>query len=194
MNIEIIASAITAVATAVIAWFTIALSHATRTQAKLTEASIKLARDEFIAANRPEIIVHAVAPHLPTKDGLQLIGASVWCFNRGKSAAIDIEVRGEITRTAAPVVGHRASEIQTRSTAMRRGAKHQFYIESQIPLSEEAIRQVGLKNDAPKLFCVGTISYGDEAGTRFETGFCQMFSAATQEWQSAKMPSHEYAY
>jgi hypothetical protein len=160
----------------------------------LTEASIKLARDEFIATNRPEITIHAVAPHFPTTDGLQFIGASIWCFNRGKSIAVDVEVRSEITRTAAPTIGHLAGIVQTRSTTMQRGAKHQFYVESGIPLSEEAIRQIGLKSDAPKMFCVGTISYSDEAGTRFETGFCQTFSAAEQTWQSAKMPSHEYAY
>jgi archaellum component FlaG (FlaF/FlaG flagellin family) len=49
--------AVTAMATGVIAWFTISLARASRHQAALSTDQIKLARQEFNAVHRPRIIL-----------------------------------------------------------------------------------------------------------------------------------------
>lgn len=49
--------AITAIATVFIALFTIVLARVSRTQARLTNAALKLARDEFDATHRPHLVI-----------------------------------------------------------------------------------------------------------------------------------------
>ncbi len=52
--------AVTAVATAFIAIFTVVLASVTGRQARLARESIALARDEFLASHRPELKIHSI--------------------------------------------------------------------------------------------------------------------------------------
>ncbi len=185
-------NAIALMATEVIAAFTVVLALASIYQGYLTRQSINLGRAEFNATHRPEIIVHGFAPQFNVIENAERIGASVWCFNKGRSDAINFEVNAVIKPMSTPTIGRLWPEIPTRAKTIARGGKHQFYIESEYTLSGEGIRQSCAGNE--RMFCVGTISYMDDAGTRCETGFCQIFDIQTQEWRSAKMPEFEYAY
>src|ERR1700688_3673164 len=90
---------LTAISTAVIAAFTIILAGVGYCQARLIRKSINLARAEFNATHRPKIRIHvAEFKHLPPKieGDSNRAGASVLCFNVGESAAMNVEVRGQI--------------------------------------------------------------------------------------------------
>lgn len=85
-----------ALAAVAVAAFTFTLWIATDQQARLTGENIKLAREEFIATHRPKIVIHAVeVTRRDVRDKI-LIGASILAFNKGESAAKNVEVRGEI--------------------------------------------------------------------------------------------------
>jgi hypothetical protein len=94
---------ITALATVAIAWFTWTLWRATTGTLAATQESIKLSREEFNATHRPKIKVHAAevkrfAPEVMREEGddWPRIGADLVCFNVGESAALRVEVRGQI--------------------------------------------------------------------------------------------------
>lgn len=56
----VLSSVVTAIATAVIGLYTWNLARVSERQAKLTDDTIKLARDEFLASHRPELKIHSV--------------------------------------------------------------------------------------------------------------------------------------
>jgi hypothetical protein len=69
--------AITALATAVIAIFTIVLVFVTNRQAKLTRDGIELARKEFIATHRPKIIIRFIQGPFMDDNGHQFAWISL---------------------------------------------------------------------------------------------------------------------
>jgi hypothetical protein len=88
-----------ALAALIVAAFTFTLWVATSKQAGLTFESLKLAREEFGAINRPEIGVHTVEVRHIESDKGDRLGASILCFNKGRTAAEKVEVRGDILVT-----------------------------------------------------------------------------------------------
>ena len=85
---------ITAIATAIIAWFTYTLRAAALKSADLTQQSIDLARDDFSATHRPWIQITTVS----NSNGLwwsgdnAFTGLNVFCRNTGSSPAQRVSV------------------------------------------------------------------------------------------------------
>ena len=85
---------VTAIATGFIAWFTFSLRDATKEQGRLTQEAIKLARDEFNAAHRPEIIIHNMEHAKVT--GTSFVGANITYVNKGTAPAKNATISGKI--------------------------------------------------------------------------------------------------
>ncbi len=180
---------LTAIATAVIAVFTVVLVCVTRYQAKLTRDSIDLGRDEFAATHRPKIIVHAVEfVRVRGQDQIDRLGASILCFNKGTTAAENVDVRGEILIRTDLGVDIQRPIVKT-FPQVASGTKLRFTVESDWPL-----RQLAGLPPKPPTYCVGTVSYLDRNKTRRETGFCFVCNIQNERWESAKSPEHEYDY
>jgi hypothetical protein len=189
-----------ALAALVVAAFTFTLWIATSKQAGLTFESLKLAREEFAAINRPEIGIHSIeVRHIPSEKG-DCLGASILCFNRGRTAAKKIEVRGDILITHKLEIDVQRKTVQTFPTVSS-GQKMRIEV-----TSERLIRDlntfVRLRRDViatgrlPFAYCVGTIEYLDQNETRRETAFCYILTNdhLGEHWDSAASPEHQYAY
>jgi hypothetical protein len=186
-------AAVTAIATVFIAIFTIVLAIVTNRQARLTRKSIDLARDEFLASHRPKIIVHSIEfRRIPGEEEVARIGASILCFNEGRTLALNVEARGEILSTANLEFDVQRALIKT-FPEVASGKKLRFEVKSDYPLRDLVHRE---QQKLPPMYCVGTVAYIDQNKTRRETGFCffVVVDAHGERWKSAKSPEHEYAY
>jgi hypothetical protein len=115
----VVSAIISAIATGVVAWFTIKLTAATAglrdvadqqqrdtaAALKLTRDSLALARDEFNATHRPKLVVQSVqfVNVVVPADKSETIGAWVRLANTGETAATDFRVHGFITRQKLPL-------------------------------------------------------------------------------------------
>lgn len=181
------------VSTFAIAAFTLTLWRATSYQARLTRESIDLAREEFNAAFRPEIAIQSFTPHTVIKNDRECIGAEITCFNKGRVQAVQFIVRGEIIRTVGAPSGGGGTrpEVATRSRTVNRGMVHQFYINSEYPLSDQAI--LDSSSGQARLYCVGLILYSGQWGSvAGQTGFCRIWESQKQQWQDTNLPGFEF--
>jgi hypothetical protein len=189
-----------ALAALIVACFTFTLWIATSKQARLTFESLRLAREEFIATNRPEIVVHAVSVRHITGGSYDRLGASILCFNKGRTAAENIEVRGAILVAQELELDVQRALIRSLPSVLS-GQK----LRIEIP-SDRVINQLNgvarLRRDTiatgrlPDVYCVGTISYFDQNKTRRETAFCYclIIDHHGERWVTAGSPEHEYAF
>jgi len=182
---------LTAVSTAVIAVFTVVLAFVSIRQIRQTQESIGLARDEFRASHRPQIIVHSVEFLRIGGEEEDRIGASILCFNIGRAAAQNIDVRGDILVTHDLGIDIQRPLIKTFAE-IPSGLKLRFEVRSDRP-----VRELGhlLKQATP--YCIGSITYLDQNQTRRETGFCfviKEIGSHGARWVSAESPEHEYAF
>jgi hypothetical protein len=162
-------------------------------QFEIARQSIQLAKDEFSATHRPEIVVHAIEfRRMPGPDEYDLIGASILCFNKGRTSAEIVEARCEILSVAELNV-----DVMRRLVAsfpeIASGMKLRFNVQSEWQIRELALRT---RQNLPPFRCVGTVSYLDRNKTRRETGFCFVLKmvAGGERWVSAGSPEHEYAF
>jgi hypothetical protein len=88
-----ISPALTAIATAVVGAFTYTLWRATSSQARVAQQTIDLARDEFLAAHRPELVVHSVRLLDPRAQSSDPLAVQFGIINAGTSAAMIGAVR-----------------------------------------------------------------------------------------------------
>jgi hypothetical protein len=191
---------LTAVASFIIAAFTATLWVATKQQGRLTFESLKLAREEFAAIHRPEIVVHAIeVRHNETAKGDSL-GASILCFNKGRTAAERVEVRAEILVTHKLEIDIQRRLIKEVPSVVS-GQKMRIEMLSDRLVKElqafvRTRRDMIAVGNPPDVYCVGTISYFDQNKTRRETAFCCIWTLDPfgERWDSAKSPEHEYAY
>jgi hypothetical protein len=183
--------AITAVATAFIALFTLTLWWSTKAMMKATKRSVELAREEFIATHRPKIKIHAVEITRRPVNEDNRIGASILCFNVGESAAKNVEVRGEIFAGPRFAIDVQRPVVKTIPEVLS-GQKLRAEINSDWRVVDVAAgRRQGIY-----FYCIGWIAYWDESGHRRETGFCLRaeFSDDGDRWASAGKPEYEYDY
>jgi hypothetical protein len=189
-----------ALAAVIVAAFTFTLWIATSRQAGLTFESLKLAREEFAAINRPEIGVHTVEVRHIVSDKGDCLGASILCFNKGRTAAKGVEVRGDILITEALGI-----DIQHRLVKafpnVASGEKMRIEIPSEWVLKDlnnfvRLRRDVVATGRLPSAYCIGTISYYDQNETRRETAFCYHLTNDQfgEHWDNAASPEHQYAY
>jgi hypothetical protein len=189
-----------ALAALVVAAFTFTLWIATSKQAGLTFESLKLAREEFAALNRPEIGVHTVEVRHIASDNGDCLGASILCFNKGRTSAKAVEVRGDILITETLGIDIQRKVVKT-FTSVASGEKMRIEIPSERILKGlngfvRLRRDVIATGRLPSAYCLGTISYLDQNETRRETAFCYLFTIdhLGERWDTAASPEHEYAY
>jgi hypothetical protein len=184
--------AITAAATVAIGWFTATLWRATTEQGRVTNAALQLARDEFNATHRPEIVVHAVefAPIAYDADSQDCrIGANIFYFNKGRAPATIVAIKAGITRRR----GLPASVMTVDNLAPQlfevihlvSGGKGSFQLVCPYALSDP---------QGSDVLCLGRVSYLDAAGQSRETGFCCRFDPGSESWVPVHNPAFEYAY
>jgi hypothetical protein len=118
-----------AIFTAFLAVSTIGLWLATYRQARL-------GREEFAATHRPEIIVHSIEfRRMPGVDEVDRIGASILCFNKGRSTAKSVEMRGHILVTDELGIDVQRPLIKTLAEVPS-GMKLRFEVHSDRPVRE----------------------------------------------------------
>ena len=172
--------AITAVATAFIAFFTLTLWHSTRNL-------WKLARSEFIATHRPKITMRAVKLHLE--------GAGV-----GGTYPIEFTYVNEGESTA--YISKIGSNVFNNKTCWTYGArKVRFTIETSTEIlqsGEERTHPTPDKFDwnlsDTNWFCVGYVEYRDSLGIIRKTGFCRRWNDRKKVWVREENEEYEYSY
>jgi hypothetical protein len=205
----VISAIITAVATGVMALFTIKLTAATaglrdaadqqqrdtRDALKLTRDSLALTRDEFNATHRSKIIVHNFeATREQTSNGSTLC-AKFFVVNKGTSDATILEIGGRIFLSdkfnpgTLPGLGYGGQPLAA-------GGFLRDVVIFGDPLATAGVDlEVGYgERGRAKLWCVGRVIYEDSEGRRRETGFCRSFDVVGERWVREPESDYEYAY
>jgi hypothetical protein len=209
----VISAIISAIATGVVAWFTIKLTAATAglrdvadqqqrdtaAALKLTRDSLALARDEFNATHRPKLIVQSVqfVNVVVPADQSETISAWVRLANTGETAATDFRVHGFITRQKLPLDNGIPIPTQKSDVTELESSERTFVLlPSEFLVSKEQVIQDAFTgaNAYGPLFCMGTINYADGSGGRRETGWCRQYDATKRRWLETNNPEYEYAY
>lgn len=201
----VLATVVSAIAAAVIAWFTVKLVRATTgmlnaagEQARLTRESIDLARDEYLATHRPEIFIHTVefAHDAMEHSEKTTVGAQISYVNKGRNSATIVEIRGRITNRTFPLqsgIMHWEQHVVPTEKILT-GRRGYIRISSQIDPDFERIRQRSDTNPRGHVICIGCIVYEDDRGVRRETGFCRRLDAIAERWVPIENSEYEYAY
>jgi hypothetical protein len=185
----------TALATVVVATFTIVLAYSTRSQAHLTREVIALARDEFVSSHRPKIIIHATEVSFGTNEqGLTTIAIDLHCINIGNTEAIIDELIGEIDTYEEPL---RANiilpTIEITPVKVGVGQRHLIHIESRF--DDQMIHRIlnpGATEIRRAILCIAAFSYRDRREIPRQTGICRQFSNDTDENRWSKYTKQGY--
>jgi hypothetical protein len=184
---------LTAISTLAISAFTIILAAVGYVQARLIRKSIALAREEFISTHRPKIIIHAIdAKRLanstnPGASELDGLGAVLLCINKGRSAALNIEIRGATLASQTIPDAKIQRPIIKTVESLESGIKIWTEIDTERSFQEV----VAFKQP---VYFVGTIVYFDKNKNRRETGFCYAFNLNSAGWRKMESEAHNYAY
>jgi hypothetical protein len=180
-----------------LALFTWALASVGVIGGILTYEQIRLARDEFNAANRPEIVIHSVkyAPrvHKSGDTDLDRIGAQVIFFNKGTGNATLKSINYSIEQRLSPL----ESDIVLPSHTPRRAdlvSGRGDWVKCE---SDLEIRMARMASDkASRVFLIGKIIYEDQRGLARQVGFCRVFGGSPQRrtWDRVDEPEYEYSY
>jgi hypothetical protein len=186
--------AVTAVATAFIAIFTIVLVLVTGRQARLTTAALNLARQEFVATHRPRVILRYIQGPFENEEGCQFYWVTF--VNIGGDRAIieafgaDLAKRSdEIDRWAPPGLDAEPKEIAPIVLAC--GQRHVFTVTARkVPeaLALAATQIFGESVVNHQVCAVGVIRYRDGNGVSRDTGF---FRVLDERRRSFVLSNHD---
>jgi hypothetical protein len=199
--------AVTAVATVFIAVFTIVLAYVTARQAKLTDESVKLGRDEFIASHRPKFEIRE--PYLATiqcpADGTERIAHQVRFIlaNSGDGAGTIVEGFALVMEIPHGRWQHLAVEKGEKGVnnfgaiALAAGAHEDKTIDLPAGISEMIVsnftRHERNEPMVPRIFLRGYVGYVDKAGTRRRTAFCRPLDYGTKMFVRTDDRDYDYA-
>lgn len=182
---------ITAIATIVIGAFTCTLWLATTQQARLTEASIRIAERALTELEAPFVFVQINSPGLTVEGSQTHFGMLQWCVvNYGRTPASILETFHEI-----PSV-ERDHDPPAVDPTQRRG--------HQLPYGVIAPPNGGRSHDFPAIpvpnrpfsthspFFLGFVRYADIFQNRFILGFCFLFDAGSNTWIRALGDEYNY--
>jgi len=179
--LEHYSEAITALATVVIAIYTVVLAMVSNRQSKLIAAQLRLGREEFIATHRPQLRLGRYYLMKPLAAGerpsmifvAQNVGHSVAHITEVRSASIVLEIEGRFPKNMGIPSG------ETLNRRLESGQSEVLPTNGTDPLTEEENEAV---NEGKKLlYFVGVVVYLDDVGNRREVGFCRKFNTWTQE-------------
>jgi hypothetical protein len=178
--------------------FTGALAGIGIIQGYLTNQQIRLARDEFNATHRPQLMIHGMEYRAtePADGGVKMLYAHVTGFNIGTSDARNITVSAQILETRErPTHGITFPDILVIEE-LAPGTPLEFAIDSNISdLAHKTTLYLEDKEGerfGPAVYCMGTIKYLDKSGLRRITGFCWLLEG--QRWVRQSKSAYEYAY
>ena len=171
--------------------------------ANAARKSAAVARDEFNATYRPEIIVHTFEmAREEVVDGFAICAQFV-VVNKGASDAIIRQISGTIVMTeklrpgivTVPLgfAGHRlaAGEV-LRNVAIKGEALDTAIVDMNSGFGVKSTTGEAM------MWCVGLIVYEDAIGRRRETGFCRSYDVLGECWVKNANPdaesNYEYAY
>jgi hypothetical protein len=191
-------------ATRVSAWsafasavFALMVWYTTRKQVTLANDALKLARDEFNAAHRPQLIIHAMRDQ-GSEEGR--IAAVLVYANIGRTDATVVEVAYQIyvagTNELRPISPSRI-EPRAFSQYVSCGAMESYRLKGQVSKDEfefTRFRQDASGGPLPRgrIICRGYMRYEDARGVRRQLGFCRSFDG--HEWQRVDNPEYDYSY
>jgi hypothetical protein len=185
--------AVTAVATAFIAIFTIVLVLVTRRQARLSRESIDLARSQFIATHRPRIVLKDVS----FVDG-QLLYMLV---NTGDTEATVVEswILDELVRTGQPIrplrsAGHHDLGRLILAGGEIRDLTHDPKMGAFMRVPD--MMRIGVEDQPPmigEIYFTGAILYSDNAGIRRRSVFRRRWDRGYGSFIRLNDPDQEYA-
>jgi hypothetical protein len=168
--------ALTAVATAFIAAFTIVLARVTGRQARLTTDALNLARQEFVANHRPRVILRYIQGPFENEEGRQFIWVTF--VNIGANTAT-IEAFGADLAKRFPdtddwaVPGLDAGPKEISPIVLTCGQRHVFTVTArEVPETElelQIFRETTTQDY--QLCAVGMIRYTDAVSVARDTGF-----------------------
>jgi hypothetical protein len=167
--------ALTAVATAFIAAFTIVLARVTGRQARLTTDALNLARQEFVANHRPRVILRYIQGPFENEEGRQFVWVTF--VNIGANTATieafgaDLAKRWADTDDwASPGLDAEPKEISPIVLAC--GQRHFFIVTArEVPGAELELQIFREATSDYQLCAVGMIRYRDSVGVARDTGF-----------------------
>ncbi|MDB5610235.1 MAG: hypothetical protein JWP25_7135 [Bradyrhizobium sp.] len=166
--------AVTAIATAFIAVFTIVLARVTGKQARLTTAALNLARQEFIATHRPRVILRYMQGPF-RNDGQEFVWLSF--VNVGANTATieafgaDLAKRSDETE-AWEMPGLNATPNEIPPIALTCGQRHVFTVTAKTAVTDAQIFREAMRDH--QLCAVGIIRYRDDNGVSRDTGFLRV--------------------
>ena len=163
----------------------------------IANASIDIARQEFIASHRPKIIVRSfqiVDRDLPAGKEVNFIFVGQ---NIGDTTAKIIELRnGTFVQSTKTVVipgdlSFAFRENLIPDLALKSGESNLFPGNGGSMIEGNESMEIYAGDSA--LYCMGIIVYIDEIGTRRETGFCRRYHPRENRWDVIDC-EYEYAY
>ncbi len=168
------------------------------------EKQIGLARDQFIAANRPRITVRFVqGPHTYTDSGR--VGAIVTIANTGPSDATvfaigcDIGIRrgnrwassiDGIPKPISPIVLRSGQRHTIEVVARESDGDHDFYFAWGFMRGASESRRTSPPDQAVAV--AGEIVYRDGIGIERHTGFLRIYDSEDGSWRPDKDPGNEH--
>lgn len=186
--------AITAIATGVIAWFTVSLATVSRRQAELISDQIQLARDEFNATHRPKIIVRGffmMKPDLPPGEPVRF---GFVAHNIGETPGTIVEISTAATVLQADDQVPQNSGIpgpKTLNLTLASGQHEVLPTGDGYTITDSDAIEIGAGNSV--LLCVGVVIYVDGAKIRRQTGFSRRYRPRGRVWDIVES-EYEYAY
>lgn len=159
---------------------------------------IRLARKEFNATHRPEVIVHnfEVSREFLGPDK-EAICAQFVVANKGTADAIIQDIAGNIflTKHLRPGVTMPSLGYQGRSLAAGEIISDVAIIGTPMNASNLHFEAgFGAAFSSFKLWCIGRIVYEDSEGRRRETGFCRSYEPDGGRWVREPQSDYEYTY
>jgi hypothetical protein len=176
------------------ALFTLVLTISTIALWVSTRALASLARDEFNATHRPQIIIHTFEKKYL---GNGLLGATFTYVNIGTSIANIIEIETNIFLSDNLAAEDSAKmDRDGFNKVLAIGGKDIYRIKSNIPDTTAIFGDMSKSRGKPtqEIMCVGRIIYADKQGTSRETGFCRVYNGDRSCWLRVENSDYEYSY
>jgi hypothetical protein len=162
--------AVTAVATIIIAGFTVVLARVTGRQARLTRESIDLARAEFVSTHRPRIIVRNLSTY-----GVVVghpITINFMVMNIRESVALLVGIESFIFLKPQDGKIPRALRLSACQNKKERLVSGDFEIISQVSDFVPERSHIEMLQTGERLLCIaGCVSYSDDNRVHRRTGF-----------------------
>jgi hypothetical protein len=191
--------AITALATGVIAWFTISLSNASKRQARLSADQIKLGREEFEATHRPKLRIRNVAFDWGRTDTDWRPRIYFAIVNVGETTATEIQLRvdallKENGKWDAPI-DHWIESISPRLIGdISTGDRQICFAEVPATNSEVLIGGLtqGTTTGKPAMCIAGSVTYRNKMGVGYTTFFVREFDHVLNTFKPSADPEENY--